>query len=274
MFPGVDGFHWTVGHVVFLSLFFAVALTIFATVLRAGWYTAHQLRTHNAAELCWKADFAELPESERRCRHELAGRVASRICDMAFDCRECRNYERLASLPAKPAVNHYGIDFSPDRFYHRGHTWIEPGNDGILTVGLDDLADHLVGEPDSIELPPVGSEIDLNGTAWSMNKNGRQVRVRAPIDGTVVAVGNAKAGWYLKIRPRRNPQEPKALRHLLHGPEVGAWLAREAERLLPQLQEPDASATLADGGLLVPGLMDAVPNANWDDVLAETFLEV
>ena len=24
MFPGIDGFHWTVGHVIFLSLFFAV----------------------------------------------------------------------------------------------------------------------------------------------------------------------------------------------------------------------------------------------------------
>ena len=28
MFPGIDGFHWTVGHVLFLMLFFAVALTI------------------------------------------------------------------------------------------------------------------------------------------------------------------------------------------------------------------------------------------------------
>jgi hypothetical protein len=32
MFPGIDGFHWTVGHVLFLSLFFAVALTIATTV--------------------------------------------------------------------------------------------------------------------------------------------------------------------------------------------------------------------------------------------------
>ena len=28
MFPGIDGFHWTVAHVVFLSLFFAVVMTI------------------------------------------------------------------------------------------------------------------------------------------------------------------------------------------------------------------------------------------------------
>ena len=28
MFPGIDGFHWTAGHIIFLSLFFAVVMTI------------------------------------------------------------------------------------------------------------------------------------------------------------------------------------------------------------------------------------------------------
>ena len=37
MFPGIDGFHWTVGHIVFLSVFFAVVLTIGATVVSAAW---------------------------------------------------------------------------------------------------------------------------------------------------------------------------------------------------------------------------------------------
>ena len=36
MFPGIDGFHWTLGHVLFLSLFFAVALTILITVASAS----------------------------------------------------------------------------------------------------------------------------------------------------------------------------------------------------------------------------------------------
>ena len=40
MFPGIDGFHWTVGHVLFLSLFFVVALTIATTVLSAVLRTA------------------------------------------------------------------------------------------------------------------------------------------------------------------------------------------------------------------------------------------
>ena len=40
MFPGIDGFHWTVGHIVFICLFFAVAATILTTVSSAAWRTA------------------------------------------------------------------------------------------------------------------------------------------------------------------------------------------------------------------------------------------
>ena len=52
MFPGIDGFHWTVGHVVFLALFFAVVLTILMTVLSAAWRTQRDFRTHRAIEMC------------------------------------------------------------------------------------------------------------------------------------------------------------------------------------------------------------------------------
>ena len=44
MFPGIDGFHWTVAHVVFLSLFFAVVVTILTTVVSAVWRTTRDFR--------------------------------------------------------------------------------------------------------------------------------------------------------------------------------------------------------------------------------------
>ena len=109
MFPGVDGFHWSFGHILFLSLFFAVALTILTTVVSAVWRTVRDFRTHRAIEMCWKSDFAELPVTERRCRHELAGRVISRMCDNAFDCRECGKYSQFAVLPARGIVHDLGI---------------------------------------------------------------------------------------------------------------------------------------------------------------------
>lgn len=274
MFPGVDGFHWTAGHIVFLCLFFAVVVTIATTVISAARRTILDFRTHRAIDLCWQSDFADLPASERGCRHELAGRVISRTCPNAFDCRNCDKYSEFAVLPAKGMAHDLGLNYSSGRFYHRGHTWVQVEEDGTVTVGLDEFAEHLVGRPDSVKLPEIGSPVNINQTAWRMRKNRIEISVRAPIEGTVIAVGGPKEGWYLKLRPRLDVHDPKNLRHLLRGAEVYGWLSRELERLQLQLRTSDAAPTLADGGALMPDLMDAIPQADWNTVLADTFLEV
>ena len=273
MFPWTDGFRWTINHVVFLSLFFMVVTTIVTTVIFATRRSVHELQEHSGAEICWKSAFAELAESDRSCRHELAGRVVSRKCDNAFDCRHCSQYSQFADLPAAGTVPELGINYSSERFYHRGHTWVEPQEDGTLAIGLDELAERLVGNPDSITMPELGSEVELNATAWRMNKNGKEILVRAPIEGKIAAIGSPEDNWYIKIRPRLDPHDPATLKHLLRGPEVHGWLTRELERLQLQLRTPGAAPSLADGGVLVHGLMDAAPEADWDTALASTFLE-
>jgi glycine cleavage system H protein len=271
MFPGVDGFHWTAGHIVFLCLFFAVALTILITVGSAALRTAKDFRDHKAIDLCWKADFAELPEADRRCRHELAGRVISRTCDNQFDCRHCENYSHFAVLPATGYAPDLGLDYPNDRLYYRGHTWVKAEQDGTVSIGLDALADHLIGQPDSVQLPKIGEELDINQIAWRIRKNGKEILVRAPLEGTIVALGGDST---LRMRPRLEAQNPLNLRHLLRGAEVHGWVSRELERLQVQLRAPGTQPSLADGGVLVHGLMDALPEADWDMVLPDTFLEV
>ena len=63
MFPWVDGFHWTPDHIIFLSIFFAVVLTILTTFLRAVWHTASDFRSQRATEMCWRMNFKELAGS-------------------------------------------------------------------------------------------------------------------------------------------------------------------------------------------------------------------
>lgn len=269
MFPWTDGFRWSAGHIIFLSLFFAVVLTILSTLVWAVWRTARDFRTHRATEMCWRMNFAELPEAERHCRHELAGRVAFRLCNNAFECCNCLEYKNFAALPAKTPVKSVGISYSDKLLYHRGHTWVRPEKDGTLTIGLDELAGHLIGRPDSVELPVKNNEIESNGMAWRMMKNGHEIRVRAPIDGTVVSTGGVEEGWYLRIRPH----QPVELRHLLRDGEVAGWLSEELDRLQLQLSASKAQPCLADGGNLMPELMDAMPESDWDAVLEATFLE-
>lgn len=269
MFPWNDGFHWTVIHVVFLSIFFAVVLTILTTVTAAAWQTASNFLEHHDAEVCWRENFGELPDTERRCRHQLAGRVQCRVCDNAFDCRTCQNYAKFASLPANAPAKNVGIPYSDNLLYHRGHTWVRPESDGTFAVGLDEFAHHLIGQPDSVKLPTVCDELESEGIAWRMTKNGHEISVCAPIGGTIISIGGPDKGWYLKILPYGQPN----LRHLLRGSEVPGWLAAEIDRLQMQLSAPGAKPCLADGGTLMPDLMDAEPTSDWDTVLASTFLE-
>jgi len=77
----------------------------------------------------------------------------------------------------------------------------------------------------------------------------------------------------VKIRPRLDPHDPTTLLHLLRGSEVQGWLNRELERLQLQLRTRNSAPALADGGVLIHDLMDVMPEADWDTVLADTFLE-
>lgn len=269
MFPWVDGFHWTVLHVVFLTIFGLVLLTVFSTFAWSLFRTASDLYSQRAGEVCWRDNFSQLPEAERHCRHELSGRVIHRICPNAFNCGHCELYEAFAAMPVPVRALNAGVDHSDKLLYHRGHTWILPEDDGTFTIGLDEFAHHLIGQPDTFKFPRQGSDIQHNGIAWRMTKNGHEIRVRAPLDGTILATGGPQVGWYLHVKP----SNPADLRHLLQGPEVAGWLASEMDRLQIQLRAPDSPPALADGGSLMPELMDNVPGGNWDEILAATFLD-
>ena len=269
MFPWVDGFHWTVMHVVFLTIFGLVLVTVFSTLIWSLFRTASDLRANRATEVCWRDNFSQLPESERHCRHELSGRVIHRVCPNAFDCRHCELYEAFAAMPVPVRSLNAGVNYSDTLLYHRGHTWVRPEDDGTFTIGLDEFADHLIGQPDTVKFPRKGSDIQNDSVAWRMTKNGHEIRVRAPLDGTILATGGPQVGWYLRVKPR----DPVDLRHLLQGPEVAGWLSSEMDRLQIQLRQPDSEPALADGGMLMPELMDTVRHSNWDEVLAATFLD-
>lgn len=269
MFPWTDGFHWTATHIIFLSLFFAAVTVIFATFVSAIWRTSSDFRERRATKIWWRKNFAELPETERRCRHQLAGRVLARTCDNAFDCCECVSYPKFAGLPVQAPSKNVGVEYSDKLLYHRGHTWIRPEPDGTYVIGLDEFAKHLIGSPDSVVLPERMEDLESEGIAWRITKNGHEIRVRAPLSGTVISTGGPDKEWYVKLLPHGKVN----LRHLLRGPEVQGWLAAEMDRLQLQLLVPGEEACLADGGTLMPDLMDAEPEADWDNVLASTFLE-
>src|ERR1017187_2316956 len=205
MFPGVDGFRWDAGHVIFLGAFFAVVAVVAGTLLTTLLRSLRGRAPQREQAIRWHIDFAELPAVDRACRHELTGEVRSRVCPNEFDCRICQEHPKFARVkPPGPMAEvdlHSvvcGIPAPLDRLYHRGHTWAKAEPGGTYTIGLDELGLRLIGPPDSVDLPRRGSPVFVNGAAWTVHKDGDSFRVLSPVSGDVVEAERGEHGWFLK----------------------------------------------------------------------------
>ncbi len=279
MLPVVYGFKWEVGYLIFLTAFFAALTFILATLTVALVRSCRDFKGRRQETICWKADFEDLPPEARCCRHELTGEFKRRTCVRGFDCRECGTHAELmarrkrlidSSISPQEAQAALGLEMPADRLYHRGHTWVRQGPDGCATVGLDDFASRLLGRPDEVTLPSVGDTVQVNGTAWRLRKGSSEVRILCPVDGEVVAVGGVDQDWFLKVKP---PAGGSSSTHLLTAPEVDPWLIREMERLQLAMSGGAVGASLADGGVPVQDPSATYPEADWDAVWGEIFLQ-
>jgi len=166
-------------------------------------------------------------------------------------------------------------------YYHPGHSWALPGPDAIVTVGVDDFAQKLVGKPGSLSLPEVGSTVDQGERGWSFEVEKREIDFLSPVDGEVVALNREVldspdlintdpygSGWIMKVKASRaNPN----LRGLLHGPLAGAWM-EIAENALRREMSGDLGFVMQDGGLPVTGIARSISGDNWDELVRDFLL--
>lgn len=278
MFPVIREFRWDVSQVVFIGAFVSVLLAMTATVTVAAWRARRDRQRDLVTAIRRHERFEALPESRRRCRHELARHCGERTCDNAFACGTCAWHRAFARKgPELPGAEEPDGDRSvcglriPDGWgFDRGHTRVEPAADGTVRIGLDDFALRLLGRCDATDLPPVGTLVRAGEPAWEMRRGHRSVRVLAPLDGTVVESGAAGADWTLRVRLRQ-PIESQV--HLLRGEEARAWLQSEVEALQQRLAGAAARTALADGGELVPDVPAAHAAAEWDSIWADFLLD-
>jgi glycine cleavage system H lipoate-binding protein len=278
VFPGIYEFKWDAGHIIFLGIFYLVLATVAFTIVKALIQTIRDFRSHRIEAVRWHSDFEDLPAKNRPCRHELTGEIAQRTCPNAFDCRHCSVHPQFVAMrevsgsPRMEANDGFvaGFRLPDDRLYHRGHTWVREAEDGTLLIGLDDFGVHLLGTPDDVELPNVGARLVANGTGWHLTRKGTRVRVLAPIDGEVVATGGTDDEWVLKVRPDSTAAD---VRHLLSPAEARPWMLREVERLQMALSTDGVGMSLADGGMPVEDLSDAMAPDQFDEVCGAAFLE-
>jgi glycine cleavage system H protein len=165
-------------------------------------------------------------------------------------------------------------------FFHPGHAWARSDADGVMTLGLDDFAQQLVGPVAAIALPAIGTVLTAGSRAWSIEADGKRVDMLAPVTGTVIAVNHAVAGepglvnddpygggWLARVRV---PHSSTALRTLMSGHAARAWMERVASELTAAFT-PELGLVSQDGGVPIHGFARTIDNDHWDDV-ARKFL--
>lgn len=272
MLPTAYEFHWDLGHLIFLGVFYGVITVVACTLALAFHNWRRDLRRRRAEQIGWHETMHDLPAERRHCRHEFTGSVAVRVCAREFDCAHCPDHasfaaEEAASCQAPAAT---GLDLPANRLYHRGHTWVEPQADGTCKIGVDDLLQRCIGRPEHVVVPAVGCQLQAGGKGGVLERGDLRVRVTAPLDGEVVATGDFTDGCLYQVKPAGDPPR---LDHLLSGVEAQMWMTRELEALQRRLTPRGAAPVLADGGVPMGDLMTAYPDADWDGICGDLCLD-
>lgn len=104
-------------------------------------------------------------------------------------------------------------DIPSDLKYVASHEWIRDEGDGVVTVGVTDHAQDLLGDVVFIELPEAGAEF-ANGDDIGVVESVKAASdVYAPLSGEIVAINEELEdspelvnsdpygdGWFIKIR--------------------------------------------------------------------------
>ena len=166
------------------------------------------------------------------------------------------------------------------RFYHQGHTWARPEASGIVSVGIDDFAQKLLGRPSSLNLPKVGARVTEGEQGWNVSTRSGSVDMLSPVTGQVVAVNpdvlkspelleqDPYESWLVRVQvPRMRP----ALRNLLSGKLANAWM-EETVATLRERMAGNLGTVLQDGGEPVSGFAANLAPEDWEAFAAEFLL--
>ena len=101
-----------------------------------------------------------------------------------------------------------------DLQYTKTHEWVRQDDDGLLTVGISDHAQHLLGDLVFVELPEAGTAFGGGDDCAVVESVKAASDVYCPVAGEVVEVNEALAdtpelinqdpygdGWIFRLRP-------------------------------------------------------------------------
>lgn len=166
-----------------------------------------------------------------------------------------------------------------------GHTWAELNNAPSygVRVGIDALFSLMLGKMDRLYTLPVGTRLMQGEPMLTVEKNGRQFTLSAPISGEIEAqnanvISNPDTlqksaygdSWIYKIHPSLFLSEDR--RVLQTGQRAHLWLESEYRRLANWLTTGHTLRTelaMQDGGLPAPGVLTHLNETEWANFQAQ-----
>ena len=98
--------------------------------------------------------------------------------------------------------------------YAKSHEWVAMNDDGTVTIGISDHAQHLLGDLVFVEVPDVGTEFAAGDDCAVVESVKAASDVYCPLDGEVTEVNESLAdtpeiinndafgdGWIFKLKP-------------------------------------------------------------------------
>jgi glycine cleavage system H protein len=98
--------------------------------------------------------------------------------------------------------------------YAKSHEWVRVEDDGLITVGISDHAQELLGDLVFVELPEVGTELSAGDECCVVESVKAASDVYMPISGEIVEINESLVdepeiinsapydnGWLFKVQP-------------------------------------------------------------------------
>ena len=99
-------------------------------------------------------------------------------------------------------------------YWVREHVWIRPEDDGTVTIGMTDAAQHLAGIIVTATPKKVGRKLQKAKSAGTVESGKWVGPIKAPVNGEIVAANEALAtnpklinedpygaGWFVRVQP-------------------------------------------------------------------------
>ena len=165
-----------------------------------------------------------------------------------------------------------------DRYYHPAHTWARVEEQESVTVGADDLAQHMIGNLDRIEIAAKGSTVRQGEPFVKLHRGRRALILAAPLSGVVKEVNSElskhpsllrdspyEKGWIARIAPINLLVE---VRNLLKGSLAERW-RENAQAQVASWFSPRLGMVLQDGGKWVDNPSDLLNDNEWRELTQE-----